>query len=591
MLYPQLNAVAEQRLYTQQFVGLDRRPRTNEGAFADMENMTGDPWPLLCSRRKRGLVRTIGDPRGMLALGKLAWIDGSTLYFDGQATPVNDLSLEADMLPKQMVSMGAYIIVFPDGAYYNTVDASDHGSMNRYFSSAGPVTIDLCTMDGIDFPREKLTVSDQAPEEKEDGDYWLDTSGEKHYLYQWRDLYEEWIGVSSVYVRISAAGIGRGLNVQDNVTISGVTYTGTDEAMRKQLEFLNETHIVQAVAEDFLVVIGVIDQRYIMEEGSIRADRKAPNMDFVFECNNRLWGCRYGEQDGETVNRIYATALGDFKNWRKYMGTSQDSYYVNVGTEGPFTGAAAHNGYPYFFKENYVHKIYGDMPSNYQMQTTVCEGVKEGSGKTLLNVGGALYYVGLNGVEMFSSMPEHASQALGAGKLSGGAAGAIDGKYYLSVMEESGAYSLYVLDAARGIWHREDESRALAFARVDDELYMLLEDGRLYALNGSEGTQETDIAWWAESPVVGYEYPDFKTLSRFNLRMKLGADATFRTLIQYDSSGEWVDKGTVTGGGKVRTYTLPIVPRRCDHLKIRIEGTGDMQLYTFARILRVGADG
>ena len=322
MLYPKLNKIKTARQWTEQFLGLDRRPRTYDGAFDAMGNMTGEPWPLLSSRKKRGLVAELDSPQAMAALGKLAWIDGSTLYFNGQATAINDLSLDADMLPKRITAMGAYLLIMPDKRYYNTVDTEDRGGIERLWASRGSVTFTLCDMDGIDYPlgetflgdRDPLSLANETPGE---GDYWLNTGEYPHALYR---LYDgKWVSVSSTYVKISGAGIGEGLNVQDGVRISGIEYSGNDAAFGEQLEFLNQTHIIQAVADDFIVITGVIDYRYTQTNGKVRADRRMPQMDYLIECNNRLWGCRFGEQDGETVNRIYACALGDFKNWEKYM--------------------------------------------------------------------------------------------------------------------------------------------------------------------------------------------------------------------------------------------------------------------------------
>ena len=47
------------------------------------------------------------------------------------------------------------------------------------------------------------------------------------------------------------------------------------------------------------------------------------------------------------------------------MGLSTDSYYGNLGTDGKFTGAITHMGYPLFFKENCLHKVYGDYPAQF----------------------------------------------------------------------------------------------------------------------------------------------------------------------------------------------------------------------------------
>ena len=591
MHYPKLQSIPSRTLWTEQFTGLDRRPRAYDGSFDAMSNMTGESWPLLCSRKKRGIVAELEQPLGMMAMEKLAWIDGSTLYYDGKPTPITGLSLEAEMLPKRMVSMGAYLLVFPDGVYCNTVDMTEYGSINRLYASPDgqPVTFSLCTLEGQEYPRGAMTVGNTEPQEPEMGDYWLDTSEKTHVLYTWNG---EWIAVSSVYIRISAPGIGRGLKTQDGVTLSGIQYAGSDEALKAQFDYLNATHIVQAVDEDWIVISGVIDQNYAQTAGCVRADRKAPAMDYIIECNNRLWGCRYGEQDGETVNLIYACALGDFTNWQKFAGTSQDSYFVYLGSDGPFTGAVTHRGTPCFFKQNCLHRIYGEIPANFQMQTLQCEGVNPGSGETLISANGMMYYLGTHGVQRFDGLPESVGKALGPDKLSLGTAGAMNGQYYLSVQETTGGWSLYVLDTGKGIWHRQDDAHALAFAPLNGEMYMLCQNGTLYALNGTMGTSEPDeVIWYAETAEMGYEYPEHQYLSRFLLRMKLDKNAECRFLVQYDSDGIWLERGTLCGNGKTNLLLMPIVPRRCQHMKVRLEGSGGMQLFGMARVLCEGCDG
>lgn len=594
MLYPALTPTMQQQLYTENFIGLDRRPRTNDGAFADMKNMSGDPAPLLCTRKKRGVGTDVyPNPGGPIHNNGYWWISGSSLYFEDEENAViSNLSTDETMLPKQLVKMGAYVLVFPDGAYANSMDTSDKGYINRLYTAAGPVEFSLCAMDGTVYPSQSTTASDTAPQNPQNGDYWINTSLDTHALYQWSAAHGKWNGIATVYVKIAATGIGSGLKNQDSVTVSGIAYSGSNEDLEKQLKFLNNTHVIQAVGDDYIVVLGIIDASYIQPLGGVKADRKMPALDYVVESNNRLWGCHYGTQDGATVNEIYASALGDFRNWRKYLGTSQDSYAVSVGTEGPFTGAIAHNGTPYFFKEHFMHKIFGEKPSNYQVQTTPCDGVRQGCAGTLIAVNGMLYYVSLNGVMFMESLPQSAGDALEGLVFDEGCAGEFNGKYYLSAHDaKTDAWGLYVLDTERGLWWKEDASHAVGFARYQDELCMMTADGHVYAIHGEMGTAEADFDWYAETAVMGYEYAQHKYISRFILRVKLGSQASMRVKIQYDHSGTWESKGSLTGQGKPRTYMLPVIPRRCDSLQIRIEGTGEMQLYGFARIIEIGGDG
>jgi hypothetical protein len=69
--------------------------------------------------------------------------------------------------------------------------------------------------------------------------------------------------------------------------------------------------------------------------------------------------------------------------------------------------------------------------------------------------------------------------------------------------------------------------------------------------------------------------------------MTLNSRAT--VYVQYDSDGNWIRKGEMHGKG-TRTFLLPIVPQRCDHMNIKIEGKGDVKIISLAKILEEGGD-
>ena len=48
--------------------------------------------------------------------------------------------------------------------------------------------------------------------------------------------------------------------------------------------------------------------------------------------------------------------------------------------------------------------------------------------------------------------------------------------------------------------------------------------------------------------------------------------------------------GTSREGRGLRTFLLPIRPARCDHLKFRLTGKGEMKLFSLARVLEAGSD-
>ena len=123
----------------------------------------------------------------------------------------------------------------------------------------------------------------------------------------------------------------------------------------------------------------------------VTAQRRVPDLDWLTEHNNRVWGC------SSTENVIYACKLGDATNWFSYRGTAADSYAVTVGSDGAFTGAATCMGYVLFFKENGLHKLYGTKPSDYQMSSIQCSGVAKGAHQSLCVINETLYYLSMDG--------------------------------------------------------------------------------------------------------------------------------------------------------------------------------------------------
>lgn len=313
-------------------------------------------------------------------------------------------------------------------------------------------------------------------------------------------------------------------------------------------------------------------------------------MDFVIECGNRLWGCRYGyNAAGQIVNEIYASKLGDFRNWNCFQGVTTDSYIVSLGADGPFTGAIQHMGYPVFFREGCLHKIYGSYPANFRLQTTPCRGVQRGSGGSLAIVGEVLFYKSPFGVCAYDgALPVEISQALGSEAYSDAVAGSHGGKYYISMADAGGEYHLFVYDRARNLWHREDGTRVRAFCSCREELYFLDDAGRIRTVLGS-GTPEEAAAWMAETGDLGLDSPDNKYLSRLTLRLWLAGDARMRLRVRYDGEENWHTVANLRGS-PLGSVTLPLRVRRCDHLRLRLEGTGDMRLYSLTKTIEQGSD-
>ena len=583
MQFPTLTEQGQSREMISTFAGYDHNRSIAANAFYDMKNMSSDGYPLLQSRARRGVVRQMETPQGILAKDAMAWADGGKLYYNG--AEIMGLTLTEG--EKQLVSMGAYLLIWPDKKYLNTKDLTDFGGLEASYASSGTVTYLLCGADGS--PLSKVSAT--KPEEPKGGEYWIDTTQTPHSLMMWSESSEMWIGVATVYTKIQAVGIGKPFREGDGVEISGAAYGGDSDVVQAQFEELNGTKIIYAKDEDYIVVVGLVDVAVTQTTGTVTVSRSVPDMDYVCESQNRVWGCKYGMVDGKAVNELYCCALGDFKNWNRFLGIATDAWAASVGSDGAWTGAANYLGYPTFFKENVIHRIAISSAGAHQVTETVGRGVQNGSGKSLCVVNEVLYYKAREGVCAYDgSFPSAVGEALGDVRYHSAVGGGCGGKYYLSMQDGANAWHLFCYDTAKGLWHREDDLHALCFTQMDGELYAIdAETKQLLALHGSQGTPETAVKWAAETGLIGYTTVEQKYVSRFNLRMLLPRGSRADMYIQYDSDGVWHHCGHMEGVG-TKSFLLPVRPRRCDHFRLRIEGEGDVRVYSFAKILETGSD-
>ena len=111
MKLPRLNTVEFSRIMTQFFRGLNHNARIADGEWYDEKNLSSSQYPLLSQRRKRGIWTQLTAPQGMLAKDAMAYGDDGKLYYNGYLGSGVELAAEGE---KQMVSMGSYLVIFPD---------------------------------------------------------------------------------------------------------------------------------------------------------------------------------------------------------------------------------------------------------------------------------------------------------------------------------------------------------------------------------------------------------------------------------------------------------------------------------------------
>jgi len=502
---PYLSQVASAaRKYMVAFRGLNLGEGYQDGDLLDCENVSTEKFPCLTQRAARTLVEQYESPTTLHAKEGLLVIDGTRVLYEG-----NEVG-EVTEGRKQTVTIGNYIVIFPDKVYYDVANGT-FASMEARVSATGLVFTDgTITTDGEDWPfREgdavEISGCETAPENNK-------------------------------------TPIIRGVNGK-TLTFYANTLTACTEA------------------------------------GEVTITRKVPDLDFICECNYRLWGTK--------GNTIYGSKYADPLNFSVFDGLTGDSYYIDVASDGEFTACIPYSSHICFFKENTLHKLYGSKPSNFQLVTSQVYGVQAGSERSLRIVNEQLLYKGVNGVYAYTGgVPELISEAFSTKRFSEAAA-ACDGERYYISMRHGEEWGLYVYDVLRGIWLREDDTHAVDLAFHEGRVYILDGAGALYRVDPE--ADRGDTGWSVTFCPFNETINERKGYSKFHLRVDLSAGAWISVEMRTDQDQKW-NRIYVGFNERAKTISIPIIPTRCDAVTIRVSGRGACLLKTFVREFTTGSD-
>lgn len=596
MLYPIMQEVTRYREMTTAFGGYNHQLSCGDGQFFDMQNMTSQYFPILSPRPRRGVVRSLVNPQGILDKEELMWIDDGKLYMNGDEVSLDGvvISNEEDMNPKTMAKMGAYVIIMPDNIWYNA-DNGECGYMeSKYENASGSkVSFTLCEANGTPITWHDSKYYEEN--EPKNGDYMMTTQNGKSSLKVYSESTSIWVTVATTYMQITAEGIGKKFDKEDGIKITIDKPSDWEYASNIFVNYedgrLSTNTYVADKSDDSITIIAMLDANKEFTDMTITVERKVPDMAFVTECNNRLWGC---SKDG---HEIYCCKLGDVKNWNCFMGISTDSWAVTIGSDGKFTGAITYLGYPIFFKEDCLIKISVSGTGGHQTKETKCRGVQRGSERSLAILNETLFYKSTSGICAYAgSLPSSISDDLGEVRYSDAVASTIGNRYYVSMKDKQGKSHLFVYDQKTGIWCREDNTEVLYFCKHGDDLYYIdMADKKMKSVYGTlpfeveERKEEGRFDWYAESGNIGYTSPDNKYVARINVRISLEFGTNVDFYLKYDSSDEWEHKFNMCGTG-TRTFTVPVIPKRCDHFKYKLVGNGGCKIYSITKTIEQGSD-
>ena len=665
----------------EKFRGLNHNSYLDSTELYDMKNMSGDNYPFASPRSRRGIYKTSGG----VPFGVYEQDSEHTLYCNGITTKQGFLFCEGDsninhlyyksngsdtflhigdLTPgeKQFVSLGAYVVIFPDKKFFWSIlfeklqegqtgldwlnnhgidpNAEWFGSLEAQ-TSATRFYITLCNVYGEEYKADIVSVTPPDEEYEVDGTIWLDISDDKSRIYQFSESYSGWIELATSYIRVTLDSTSTALsrfNDYDGVELSGFPSVLGD---------FNSSTVIRKIGveynEPYFIIPGVINCKEVATlindstvctfsndyknmltiKVPITIKRTVPDMDFVCEQDNRLWGCSNDNHE------IYISKQGSPFNFNCFLGLSTDSDVITIGSDGDFTGCISHLGYVLFFKEDRVHKIYGTKPTNYQVTEVMMRGVQKGCFKSLLICNETLFYKSKAGVMMYQgSLPENIGDELGTEAYTDAVAGVYKQKYYISMKDGADVYHLFVYDTETGLWHKEDNTRFRDTLSVLDELYYLDGEHHLMTVGGkgstftvkrlvssiSTITTQTGTATWAASSYTNFEYSinpeeefewemesgdlydgsiDSKYIGRLRILLKLFQDTEINVYLLYDNNTKWehvFNKKYKYNDTFLDTFNIPIIPRRARRMRIKITGNGKCLIQAIGKLIEQGSE-
>ncbi len=264
----------------------------------------------------------------------------------------------------------------------------------------------------------------------------------------------------------------------------------------------------------------------------VTIEKNLPPISAISSYNNRIWAVG--------GNKIYASKLGDADEWNDFSTDSYGtlpsaSFSASAGTDGDFTAIIPHGNYIYAFKENHIHKIYGDTPDEYTISNLEAPGCIKNDG-TLCVCGIYLMYASHDGICVLrDGYPKVVSKKIGP--VNPVCAASQGGRYYL-LCQKGLERVIYVYDLEHDMWTMESCSNDADNLCSDMGSICFSQGGSLVYLTQEEGHEyEKDVHW---NFGLRFDRNRFSetTAIRAIARVTLDKNSSFTVRVLYDDGSK-----------------------------------------------------
>lgn len=617
------------REFTDVWGGLNHNDRISDSEFYDEYGLTADAYPIVKTREAESIITEDSHEARYFAYGSRIYriIDPGTSgfppnlkieYYDESGTTPAWTRITGTMTGlinsgMDVVISGAYVVVFLEtfayeffgnmhialrnGYYFNAANEDDDiyhkitplAVDNTIFGNNGG-TLNVTLVDG-----ESLSALNPAPviikpDPPSDGAYWLDTT--EKVLKKYSAELSMWLSVPTSYTKIEwptttgASGFS-GIKEGDTVELSGLTFLDSD------IKYWYVHAAGDTETGNYIVVTAVPSAIGDQAIGAATVKRDTPQMEHVCASQNRLWGC------SSLNHEIYASKLGDPTNWHSFQGVASDSYTATVGSAEAFTGICAMGQRVYMMKENSVVKVYGTLPSNYQITESNTKGCALGSNHSIAQIGEYLYYLASDGVRRFDGFVSVGiSDAFGKLVPADGYAFSDTRRYYLQARRGSDTVT-YIYDVRYGIWHiwdiaREQTPGGLLLYKNDMYRARIGSSGHVFEKlsNGSglvpfmaqSGRLMLTLSGRGKASSLSEKY-----ISAIIIRFRLALGSSMDISISYDG-GEFTHYKHYEGTDEICKSVLRFPKGRCDYACLKFEGEGEAELISMMKLITLGSE-
>ncbi len=455
---------------------------------------------------------------------------------------------------KQFAQTGAFLYILPDNVFYNTITGTITKKTSKYLRGYNY---------GVSF----------------DGNF-IDTESDLS-MFKAGDV-----------VTIIANSATKGKYEFKNVTIRTINATEHSKFTDWSLGF--SENIIEKAG---YTLNDIVEDNWGWS--SITITKGVPALKYICADANRIWGC-----DEKT---IYCTSFGNPLGWYEYdasqAGNDADIAWTiePFDSEGDFTGCCIYNDRPMFFKENKIYKVYGSKASDFQLSSEDTPGVSKGSSESICIIDSVLYYLSPEGVMRYSGnygtcISDEFYESFE------NAVGGSDGTHYYITMQSGDEWKTFTYNTKKRLWCIEDDKRVKRYFDFERNVFRHDFDGQIQCINPSSAeypelfenvTRENDFESFVEFGDFYVDVLNKKAPSKLNFRF-LVEDGNVEILINYDSEeadGErvWNSVKTIQSDKK-KSIIVPMIPKRCDHYRIKIKGSGKWTLYAMSYEYYVGTE-